>query len=240
MNTITLFIGAHGSKPDTHPARPETRSSDEPNRYPSDFVVNFLSFAGYAHIKTEVGIVPKRDDLKEIIKKINRLGLDKSGLFTIETVRQLEGLGTDHVTLSYLVPRIFKDRKITSPKESMDVMEDMKNEMLALGILADLHYSQDSPPEIVKNPHFKKMWWFDNNPGDDRRRLDIQEHTGLARAAGNRKDNPILSTNGLFILDTTNKKHQPFSISNIRVSDEFTEEKDLDLIAPDAIKRRNL
>ncbi len=242
MNTITIFIGAHGSNPYTHPGRPETRSSDEPDRYPPGFNVNFLSFAGYADIKTEVGIVPEREESKqtEIIKQIARLGLDKSGLFTIETARQLGGLGTDRVTLSYLVPRIFKDRKITSPPESMDVMEDMKNEMLALGILADLHYSRDSPPVIVNNPHFKKMWWFDNNPGDDRRRLDIQEQTGPARAAGNRKDNPILSTNGLFILHTTNEEHQPFSISNIRALDEFTKEQGLNLIAPDAIKRRNL
>jgi hypothetical protein len=69
MNTITIYPGAHGSKPDTHPGRPETRSSDEPNRYPSGFKVNFLSLAGYAHIKTEVGIVPERKNLKQIIKK---------------------------------------------------------------------------------------------------------------------------------------------------------------------------
>jgi hypothetical protein len=84
------------------------------------------------------------------------------------------------------------------------------------------------------------MWWFDNNPGDDRRRLDIQEHTGPARAAGDRKYNPILAINGLFILHTTNKAHQPFSISNIEERHEFTEERGLDLIAPAAIKRRNL
>lgn len=237
MNTITLYIGAHGYEPDTHPGRPETRSSDEPNRYPSGFTVNFLSFAGYAHVKTEMGIVPKIEKLKQI----------NSTFFTTKTARQLEGLGTDQVTLSYLVPRIFKGRKITSPAGSMVVMEEMKNEMLALGILAGLHYSQDSPPVIVKNPQFKKMWWFDNNPGDDRRRLDIQEHTGPARAAGDRKYNPILATNGLFILHTTNKKHQPFSISNIEERHEFTEERHefteergLHLIAPDAIKRRNL
>ena len=33
MNTITLFMGAHGSEPDTHPGRPETRSSN-PHHYP--------------------------------------------------------------------------------------------------------------------------------------------------------------------------------------------------------------
>ena len=241
MNTITIFIGGHGYEPDTHPERPETRSSDEPNRYPSGFKVNLLSFAGYAHVKTEAGIVPTIENLEEIIKKINRLELDKSRLFTIETVRQLEGLGTDQVTLSYLVPRIFNDKEIiTSPLDSMVVMEYMKNEMLALGILAGLNYSPESPPVLIPNPHFKKMWWFDNNPGDDRRRLDIQEHTGPARAAGDRKYNPILSTNGLFILHTTNEEHQPFSISNIEEMHEFTEEGGLRLIAPDAIKRRNL
>lgn len=55
--TITIFIGGHGSDPVSDTKKPKTRSLDEDDRYPPDFFVNFLSFAGYANIKTEVGIV---------------------------------------------------------------------------------------------------------------------------------------------------------------------------------------
>lgn len=62
MKTITLFIGAHGSEPNTHSGRVGTRSSDRPGSVPrSDFKVNFLSFAGYANIRTEVGVVFVRE-----------------------------------------------------------------------------------------------------------------------------------------------------------------------------------
>jgi hypothetical protein len=119
----------------------------------------------------------------------------------------------------------------------------MKNEMRALGMLADIHYSETSQPERIKNPPFEKWWWFDNNIGDDRRRFNTKKRTGPSRAAGNTEDNPILSTNGLFILHTTNAEHSPFSISNIHASSdyEFANKKDgLRIITPVAIKRRNL
>jgi len=113
--------------------------------------------------------------------------------------------------------------------------------MLALGMLADLNYSDTSPPIIDTNPYFKKMWWFDNNPGDDLRRFDTQQRTGPSRAAGNIIDNPILSTNGLFILHTTKNEHKPFSISSIHDRGEYDHDKEgLHLITYDAIKRRNL
>jgi len=244
MQTITLYIGAHGSEPDTQPGRPATRSSI-PDRYEPDHVkVNFLSFAGFANIKTLAGLVFVRepeDKQEEIIQEIKRSKYDnKYQLFESNAAKQLNGLGTDRVALSYLVPRIFNDKEITSQAESISVMEDIKNEMLALGLLAGINYPKTSPPVIVTNPTFEKMWWFDDNVGDDRRRFDTQERTGPARAAGNREDNPILSTNGLFILDTTNEEHQPFSISNIRAPHEITIEKGLQLITSNAIKRRNL
>lgn len=236
MKTITLFIGAHGSEPDTHPGRVDTRSSI-PDRYGQD-VINFLSFAGYANIRTEVGVVfvrPQPTEQEKIIEKIKTSG---STLFGSKVAEQLNGLGTDRVTLSYLVPEIFNDgRTITTQAESMFVMEDMKKEMLGLGMLAELRYSETSQPKIDTNPTFEKMWWFNNNPGDDRRRFNTLERTGFARAAGNRADNAILSTNGLFILHTTEDEHQPFSISNIH---EVTNEKGLNLINYDAIRRRNL
>ena len=245
MNTITLFMGAHGSEPDTHPGRPETRSSN-PHHYPPGFTVNFLSFAGYANIKTIVALVFVREPEKEqekIIKKIKQSGYDdKYRLFTSDTAQQLNGLGTDHVALSYLVPRIFRGKEITSQSESISVIDDMKNEMWALGMLADIDYSKTSPPERIENPTSEKMWWFDNNLGDDRRRFDTQERTGPSRAAGNTEDNPILSTNGLFILHTTNAEHSPFSLSNIHERDyEFANKKyGLPIITPVDIKRRNL
>ena len=244
LNTITLYMGAHGSEPNTHPGRVGTRSSD-PRVPPPDFKVNLLSFAGLANIETEVGILY----YKEKINKIKQSGYDKKyNLFTDKVVNQLIGLGMDRVTLSYLVPRIFKDKTITSQAESISVIDDMKNEMLALGILADVIYSKTSPPERIENPTFEKMWWFDYNPGEDKRRSTSgtgrarlntsSDRTMPARAAGDIGNNPIMSTNGLFILHTTNKEHDPFSISSI---DEIEyDKKGLHIIRSDAIMRRNL
>ena len=236
LKTITLFMGGHGCevKPDTEGSY---RRSSNPHKYDDDLIVNFLSFAGYANIPTESGLVFEREGetQTEIIQKIS--ALDKYNLFNAETARQLEGEGTDDVTLSYIVPHIFKDRSITTQSESREALEDMKSEMQAVGMLAALKYSVTSPPEIATNPPFEKMWWYDDKPGDDRRRFDTTARTGPSRAKGFKKHNPILSTNGLFILDTTIDEHKPFSISDIS---EFTIKGVLSLISPNDIRRRNL
>ena len=243
FQTITLFMGGHGCgvKPDTEGSY--TRSSN-PHKY-GGLIVNFLGFAGLANIPTESGLVFERKTKakqEELIQKIANSGLDKYDLFNPETARQLKGEGTDDVTLSYIVPRIFKDRLITTQLLSKAALEDMRSEMLAVGMLAALEYSNTSPPVIETNPTFEKMWWFDDKPGDDRRRFDTTARTGPSRAAGNTKDNPILATNGLFILHTTNDEHSPFSISNIHARDyDYANKKDgLRIITPVAIKRRNL
>ena len=246
MQTITLFLGAHGYQPTPNDSRRFGMRSSNPHRY-NGLTVNFLSFAGYANIITEVGIgyvrTPEAKQ-NELIQKIKQSGYDKKyRLFTSDTAQQLNGLGTDHVALSYLVPMIFKGKTITSQSESISVIDDMKNEMWALGMLAGIEYSETSPPVIEKNPISEKMWWFADNPGHDRRRFGTTDRTGPARAAGNTKDNPILATNGLFILHTTNDGHSPFSISNIHASSdyEFANKKyGLSIITPVAIKRRNL
>ena len=248
--TITIFLGAHGLEPDTHHGRHKTRSLN-PHHYDNGFRVNFLSFAGYANIKTIVGLVFVRETEEaqnKIITEITNSGYDDYRLFTSVTAQQLNGLGTDHVALSYLVPSIFSRKEITSQAASISVIDDMKNEMRALGMLADIEYSKTSPPEKIENPQFEKWWWFDNNPGDDWRELNAKRRTGISRAAGNTEDNPILSTNGLFILHTTNKDHQPFSISDIHDATDYEVANEtysgpsspLTIITPVAIKRRNL
>lgn len=235
-------MGGHGCevKPDTEGSY--TRSLNPHNYNDDGLIVNFLSFAGYANIPTESGLVFVRKDSKkqtDIITKIANSGLDKYKLFNAETVSQLEGEGTDDVTLSYIVPHIFKDRSITTQTNSRAALEDMKSEMLSVGMLAALEYPKTSPPEIATNPQFEKMYWYDDKPGDDRRRFDTTARTGPSRAKGFKKHNPILSTNGLFILDTTIDEHKPFSISDIHQR-EFTIKGGLSLISPDAIRRRNL
>ena len=240
MQTITLFMGAHGSDPDI--ANEVKLRSSNPHLYDNGFTVNFLSFAGFANIKTIVALVFVREPEEEqeiIIKKIKQSGYDTKKLFDSVVANQLNGLGTDRVALSYLVPRIFRGKKINTQSESISVIGDMKNEMRALGMLADIDYSETSPPKRIENPPFEKWWWFDNNTGDDLRRFNTKKRTGFARAAGNREDNPILATNGLFILHTTNDEHSPFSISNIKDS-EYADENGLRIITSDAIKRRNL
>ena len=219
--TITLFMGAHGSEPIMHPGRPNTRKLN-PHTYRNGFTVNFLSFAGLANITTDVGLVYERKSaqLAHILRTINRKY--RSTLFTRKVAEKFNGFGTDRVALAYLVPNIFNYRKINSQAVAIQVMEIMKNEMLAAGMLADLEFSDTSPPEIRPNPQFEKRWWFDNNPGDELRRFNTSDRSGQARHAGNIEDNPILATNGLFILQTTDDVHRRFSISDITGSEKFT------------------
>ncbi len=238
MSTITIYIGGHGST-----TAVSTISGDD-IRYPPDFKLNFLSIAGRANIQTQVGIVvvyeiENKDEQETLISGIQKH--DTYKLFKDDVPKRLEGLGTDYLTLSYLVPNIFvRDSTINDQDNSLKVMKDMKTEMHALAMLADIKYSESSPPEIFENEQIKKMWWFDNNPGDDRRRFETQERTGPSRAAGKIEDNPILAINGLFILHTTNDDHSPFSISNIRELHEFHHVNGVRLITYEAIRRRNL
>jgi hypothetical protein len=235
MPTITICIGAHGS---TTAVR--TRSGDD-IRYSPDFNLNFLSIAGRANIQTQVGLLFKRENKEEQAKLISDIQkYDTYSLLRDDVPIRLGGLGTDYVTLSYLVPNIFRDRTINDQHESLKVMEEMEPEMRALAMLADIKYSKSSPPEIFKNEQIKKMWWFDDNPGDNLRGPDRECRSEPSRAAGNIKDNPILSINGLFILHTTNDDHSPFSISNITGLHEFHHVNGVRLITYEAIRRRNL
>ena len=88
--TITIFLGAHGLEPNTHDGRPKTRSLN-PHHYLRDFKVNFLSFAGYANIKTIVGLVFVREPEEEQEKIINEIqsGYDTKNLFDSVVAQQL-------------------------------------------------------------------------------------------------------------------------------------------------------
>jgi hypothetical protein len=235
-STITICIGAHGS---TTAVR--TRSDDD-IRYPPDFNLNFLSIAGRANRQTQVGLVFERKNKKEQKKLISGIKKhDTYKLFKDDVPIRLEGLGTDYLTLSYLVPNIFvRDRTINDQLGSIKVMEEMETEMHALAMLADIKYPKSSPPEIFKNEQIKKMWWFDDNPGDNLRGLDRKGRSAPSRAAGKTEYNPILAINGLFILHTTKPNHSPFSISNITGLHEFHDVNGVSLITYEAIRRRNL
>lgn len=235
MSTITICIGGHGS---TTAVR--TRS-DGDIHYPPGFKLNFLGIAGRANIQTQVGLVYEREDKDEqdtLISSIKKH--DKYNLFKSDVLKKIKGLGTDYLTLSYLVPNIFRGKTINNQDESLNVMEKMEPEMRALAMLADIKYSESSPPEIFKNEPIKKMWWFDDNPGDNLRGLDREGRSAPSRAAGETKYNPILAINGLFILHTTNDDHSKFSISNITEPHEFDHSLGVSLITYEAIRRRNL
>jgi hypothetical protein len=151
MPTITICIGAHGS---TTAVR--TRSDDD-IRYPLDFNLNFLSIAGRANRQTQVGLVFERKNKKEQKKLISGIKKhDTYKLFKDDVPIRLEGLGTDYLTLSYLVPNIFvRDRTINDQLGSIKVMEEMETEMHALAMLADIKYPKSSPPEIFKNEQIR-------------------------------------------------------------------------------------
>ena len=180
-----------------------------------------------------------KKEQKKLISGIKKH--DTYKLFKDDVPIRLEGLGTDYLTLSYLVPNIFvRDRTINDQLGSIKVMEEMETEMHALAMLADIKYPKSSPPEIFKNEQIKKMWWFDDNPGDNLRGLDRKGRSAPSRAAGKTEYNPILAINGLFILHTTKPNHSPFSISNITGLHEFHDVNGVSLITYEAIRRRNL
>jgi hypothetical protein len=172
MPTITICIGAHGS---TTAVR--TRSGDD-IRYPLDFNLNFLSIAGRANIQTQVGLLFKRENKEEQAKLISDIQkYDTYSLLRDDVPIRLGGLGTDYVTLSYLVPNIFVRhgtiRTINDQDESLKVMEEMEPEMRALAMLADIKYSKSSPPEIFKNEQIKKMYALMYHGFENKTAIDI-------------------------------------------------------------------
>lgn len=229
MQTITLYAGAHGSEPIRHTGRPGMKSSDPHHPYGENFTVNFLSFAGLANITTQAGIIYK--------KRVDK----PTSLITNGVASILHGKGTDYAALAYLAPNIFKE-PIESQDESLRRMDIMMNEFMAMVKLADIKFSKTSPPQNFVNPFFEKRWWFDHNHRDDLRRPKALRSMP-SRHAGYTEDNPILSINGLFILQTTNELHKSFSISDIRDKHKFvTGPPDIPshLLRADAIISKNL
>ena len=114
----------------------------------------------------------------------------------------LRDKGTDHGTLAYLTPQIFKD-VLPNPdlKEANRFMKVFMKEIMEIGEkYANLEYSKTSPPEILENPHFEKRWWFADNAGDELRELG--KRSNPSRYAGFTPHNPIMAIPGLFILQT--------------------------------------
>ena len=229
MQTITLYIGAHGCEP-TKGLRMSLRSSN-PHKYRNGFTVNFLSMAGLANIETEMGILTKTHVRPK----------DKTELHTDAAAKTLRYHGTDNATLAYLVPNIFEE-EITSQAQAVALMTRMEEEIKRLARLASLEFPPTSESLIINNPQFEKKWFLSPNPREDLRRDIPGVRSGPARFAGEKQYNPIMAIYGLFILQTTNEDVKPsFSISDIPDVEKIqSEETGIRLIIPHSITSRNL
>ena len=212
-------MAAHGSEQIED--KRQLRSSN-PHKYPDNFKVLFLSFAGLANVTTE-------------------MGLNTRGKGSI--AEKLHDKGSDYGILAYLAPKIFKAwakrRESDSKPELKDargVMDNLMKGIINLGQdLANLEYSKTSPPVISENPQFNKRWWFADNAGDDLRKRS--DRSGSSRAAGLPKHNPIIAIPGLYVLQTSRLELKRWSLSDIKGGDEHTPEGFLTMAA---IKKRNL
>lgn len=213
LESITLYTAAHGSADITSE---HLRRSSNPHKYPDNFNVLFLSFAGLANIHTEMGIMSKGEGA---------------------IADKLRDKGTDYGTLAYLAPKIFK--KVPSyPNltEARMFMNVFREEIMKLGKdLAHLEFSKTSPPVIHKNPEFDKRWWFADNPGDELR--ESGKRSNPSRDAGFTPHNPIMAIPGLYVLQTSRPELKRWSLSDITGHDERTPEG---LLKMSAIKKRNL
>jgi len=202
--TTSLYMASHGSEPIED--KRQLRSSN-PHKYPGNFKVLFLSFAGLANVTTEMGL--------------NTQGEGK-------LAKQLRDKGSDYGILAYLAPMIFKvwaegrehDSK-AALSDAREVMEVLKAEIIKQGEdLANLKYSETSPPVIETNPQFNKRWWFADNAGDNLRKPDGR--SGVSRPAGFPKHNPIIAIPGLYVLQTSQLELKRWSLSDIKEPHEHT------------------
>ena len=218
--SITVYTASHGSEPIED--KRSLRSSN-PHNYPDNFKVLFLSFAGLANVTTEMGLITQGN---------------------VELAKQLRDKGSDYGILAVLAPKIFKawaeGREHDSKPALSDarmVMEVLMAEIMKLGKdLANLKYSETSPPVIVENPQFNKRWWFADNAGDNLRKRS--DRSGISRDAGETKYNPIIAIPGLFVLQTSRPELKWWSLSDIKGRDEHTTNGLFLTMA--AVKNRNL
>jgi hypothetical protein len=218
-DSITVYTAAHGSEPIEY--KRSLRSSN-PHKYPGNFKVLFLSFAGLANVTTEMGLIAQ--------------GKGK-------LAKKLRDKGSDYGILAVLAPMIFKawaeGREHDSKYDLRDaktVMDVLLEEIMKQGKeLANLKYSETSPPVIVENPQFDKRWWFADNAGDNLRKHS--DRSGISRDAGETKYNPIIAIPGLFVLQTSRPELKWWSLSDIKGLDEHTSDGFLTMLA---VKNRNL
>ena len=194
-----------------------------------------LSMAGLANVTTEMGIIHKMfEDLRL-----------KSKYLSPEIVKLLHYRSTEYTTLTWLVNKIYRDKTDKSDKydkcqENMVrlKLKELKKEMLVLEELASIEYARFSPPTIIKNPHFNKVYSLKPNPGENTRRDSSNPsggkvRSGSARLKGEAQHNIVWAFYGLYLLDTSDPEHEGFSISNLPVDENG-------FVDPQEIIKRNL
>jgi hypothetical protein len=217
----SLFISAHGYQPvsDQEQTISMTTRSQSAIIY-DELDVFHLSMAGLANVTTEMGIINK---------KVTDHGIDPiSKYLTPKIVELLHKRSTEYATLTWLVHKIYGNQSDKSDKCKKNMvrlkLEELKEGMLVLEKLASIKYTEFSPPTIIKNPYFNKVYVLKPNPSEIIRRDSAHPdggvvRSGFVRVSGNPKHNLFWAFYGLYMLDTSDKDHEYFSISKIKLDE---------------------
>jgi hypothetical protein len=186
-----------------------------------------LSMAGLANVTTEMGIIHKKfEDLRL-----------QSDYLTPEIMKLLQYRSTEYATLTWLVHQIYSNHYSNQNDKCEENMvrlklEELKKEMLVLEQLASIEYARFSPPTIIENPHFNKVYVLKPNPGEIIRN-ESSIRSGFVRLSGYPPHNRVWAFYGLYILDTSDEDLAYFSISNLPVDERG-------FVDPRKIIKRNL
>ena len=209
----SIWPSGHGYQPvpEQEPSVSMGTRAQSTIKYDGTIKVFHLSMAGFANITTEMGIIHKNYD------KFT----EQSKFLTPYIVNQLlQQRSTEYATLTWLVGQIYRDKTDKTDKCQENMvrlkLEELLEEMLILEKLASIEYARFSPPTVIPNPTFNKVYSLRPNPGENIRN-ESSSRSGSVRLKGEARYNKVWAFYGLYILDTSDPEHAYFSISNLPV-----------------------
>jgi hypothetical protein len=222
----SIWPSGHGYQPvpEQEPSVSMGTRAQSTIKYDGTIKVFQLSMAGLANVTTEMGIIHKN---------YNKF-TEQSKFLTPYIVNQLlQQRSTEYATLTWLVGQIYGNKYDKSQKDIVQLkLEELKEEMLILEKLASIEYARYSPPTVIPNPTFNKVYSLRPNPGENIRN-ESSSRSNSVRLKGQARYNKVWAFYGLYILDTSDPEHAYFSISNLPVDEN-------DFVDPREIIKRNL
>jgi hypothetical protein len=222
----SIWVSGHGYQPVSQQEQRVSMGTRSQSQITSNGLLDVfqLSMAGLANVTTDMGIIYKNfADLKQ-----------KGKFFTDDIVKLLKYRSTEYATLTWLVHKIYSNQYDERQENMVGLkLEELKKEMLILEELASIGYARYSPPTIIKNPHFNKVYSLRPNPGENIRN-ESSSRSNSVRLKGQAQYNKVWAFYGLYILDTSDPEHEGFSISNLPQVNKYG------FVDPQEIIERNL